>query len=79
MPREQLKEELKEVIREQLNIDDEINDETLIKEQLGADSLDMVELIMAIEDKYGITIADDESEKISTFKHIIDFVEKKIS
>lgn len=79
MSREQLKEDLKEVIREQLNIDDEINDDTLIKEQLGADSLDMVELIMAIEEKYEIEIADDEAEKISTFKHIVDFVEKKSS
>lgn len=60
-------EKLIELISEQLNIDpSEINESTRITEDLGADSLDIVELLMTLEDDYGISIPDDEVQEIKT-------------
>ena len=60
-------EKLIELISEQLNIDpSEINESTRITEDLGADSLDIVELLMTLEDEYGISIPDDEVQEIKT-------------
>ena len=60
-------EKLIELISEQLSIDSsEINVNTRITEDLGADSLDIVELLMTLEDDYGISIPDDEVQEIKT-------------
>jgi acyl carrier protein len=72
--------EVKEVIVEQLNVSpEEVKPESKFVEDLGADSLDVVELIMALEEKFEIQIPDSEAEKIQTVKDIVDYIEKNKS
>jgi acyl carrier protein len=69
--------EVKEVIVEQLNVNpDEVKPESKFVEDLGADSLDVVEMIMALEEKFEIEIPDSEAEKIQTVQDVIDYIEK---
>jgi acyl carrier protein len=69
-------EKVKEVIIEQLGVDeDQVTLEASFTEDLGADSLDTVELIMAFEEEFGIEIPDEEAEKIKTVKDVIDYIE----
>ena len=73
-----LLEEIKEVVVEQLSVNaDEIKEDSKFVEDLGADSLDVVELVMALEEKFDIEIPDDEAEKIQTVKDVLDYVESK--
>ena len=59
--------EVKEVVVEQLNANpDEVKEDSKFVEDLGADSLDVVELVMALEEKFGIEIPDEDAEKIQT-------------
>jgi len=68
--------EVKEVIVEQLNVNpDEVKLESNFVEDLGADSLDVVELVMALEEKFEIEIPDSEAEKIATVKDVVDYIE----
>jgi len=70
-------EQVKEVIVEQLNVnEDEVKPESNFVEDLGADSLDVVELIMALEEKFEIEIPDSEAEKIKTVQDVVDYIEK---
>jgi len=69
--------EVKEVIVEQLNVaPEEVKPEAKFVEDLGADSLDVVEMIMALEEKFEIEIPDSEAEKIQTVQDVIDYIEK---
>ncbi len=69
--------EVKEVIVEQLNVSpDEVKPEARFVEDLGADSLDVVEMIMALEEKFEIEIPDSEAEKIQTVQDVVDYIEK---
>ena len=69
--------EVKEVIAEQLNVsEDEIKMESNFVEDLGADSLDVVELVMALEEKFEIEIPDSDAEKIATVKDVVEYIEK---
>ncbi|MBP1587263.1 MAG: acyl carrier protein [Clostridia bacterium] len=69
-------EKVKAIIAEQLNIDaDKITMESSIIEDLGADSLDVVELVMALEENFGVEIPDDEAEKINTIGDIVNYIE----
>lgn len=69
--------EVKEVIVEQLNVSpDEVKPESKFVEDLGADSLDVVEMIMALEEKFEIEIPDSEAEKIKTVQDVVDYIEK---
>jgi len=71
-------EKLKEIIVEQLGVDtDEITLTSSFKEDLGADSLDLVELIMAMEEEFGIEIPDEDAENIKTVEDALKYVEKK--
>ena len=68
---------IKEIIMEQLQVDkSEITMETNLMKDLSADSLDAVEIIMAIEDEYGIEIPDEEAESIQTVQDLVRFVEE---
>lgn len=68
---------IKEIIAEQLSIDDDsvITLDTSLTKDLEADSLDAVEIIMAIEDEYGIEIPDEDAEKFSLVGDLVKYVE----
>jgi acyl carrier protein len=68
--------DVKEVVVEQLNVNpDEVKEESKFVEDLGADSLDVVELVMALEEKFDIEIPDEDAEKIATVNDAIKFIE----
>ncbi|KIM03739.1 MAG: acyl carrier protein [Sulfurovum sp. AS07-7] len=68
--------DVKAVVVEQLNVNpDEVKEDSRFVEDLGADSLDVVELVMAIEEKFDIEIKDEEAEKIATVQDVINFIE----
>ncbi len=69
--------DVKEVVVEQLNVSpDEVKMESKFVEDLGADSLDVVELVMALEEKFNIEIPDDQAEKIQTVGDVVKFIEE---
>ncbi len=72
---------IKEIIAEKLGLNDvnEISNEASFIDDLGADSLDTVELVMAFEEEYGIEISDEDAEKITTVQKAIDFVNQHTS
>ena len=68
-------EKVKSVIVEQLGVsEDEISLEASFTDDLGADSLDTVELVMALEEEFGTEIADEEAEKLTTVKKTVDYI-----
>ncbi|KQR41205.1 acyl carrier protein [Deinococcus sp. Leaf326] len=70
--------DVKDVIVEKLGVDaDKVVPEARFVEDLGADSLETVELIMGLEDKFGVTIPDEEAESIRTVQAAIDYIESK--
>ena len=70
-------ERVTDIVAEQLGVDKEkITPETSFVNDLGADSLDTVELVMALEDEFGIEIPDEEAEKITTVQLAIDYAQK---
>ncbi|HIV39185.1 MAG TPA: acyl carrier protein [Candidatus Blautia avicola] len=71
-------EKMKEIIAEQLNCDAEsITPETSFKEDLGADSLDLFELVMALEDEYSVEIPSEELQDLTTVGAVIDYLKAK--
>lgn len=67
---------LKEVLVEVLGVSEEdIKPESKFVDDLGADSLDLVELIMAFEDKFGMEISDEDAEKMVTVKDALDYID----
>ncbi len=71
-------EKMKEIIAEQLNCEtDEITVETSFKDDLGADSLDLFELVMALEDEYSVEIPAEELEGLTTVGAVIDYLKNK--
>lgn len=75
-----VEEKVKEVIVEQLNItEEECVPAAAFIDDLGADSLDIVELIMALEDTFGMDISDDDLAKIHTVQDVIDYIKGRMS
>jgi acyl carrier protein len=75
MEREEIIEKVKAVIVEQLNVEeDDVTEDASFVDDLGADSLDIVELVMALEDKFGISIPDEEAESIKTVGNAVEFI-----
>lgn len=71
-------EKIKEIVADQLGIDeDDIKLESNFKEDLEADSLDLFELVMALEEEYGVEIPSDDLEKIATVNDIIEYLKNK--
>jgi len=69
---------IKEVVAEQLDVGiDEIKEDSKFVEDLGADSLDVVELVMALEEEFDIEIPDEEAEKIQTVQDALDYIKSK--
>ena len=67
---------VKEVIIDKLGVEeDKIVPEASFVDDLGADSLDTVELIMQLEEEFGIEIPDEEAEKMTTVKSVVDYIE----
>lgn len=73
-------EEIKSMISQQLDVDeDEITMDTSFQDDLNADSLDLVELIMAFEDEYELEVEDDEVENIKTVKDVVEYIQNRLN
>ena len=73
-------EKVKEIIIEQLDVQaDQVTQEASFIEDLGADSLDTVELVMALEESFDIEIPDEDAEKIKTVKNAVEYIDKHVS
>ena len=73
-------ERLKKIVVEQLGVDEEqVTPEASFVDDLNADSLDLVELIMSLEDEFGAEISDEDAEKIRTVQDAVDYVEERAS
>jgi acyl carrier protein len=74
-----IEEKVKEIIAKQLGVNpSEVTPEASFVEDLGADSLDIVELIMVFEESFNIEIPDEDAEKIAKVKDAIDYIKKKM-
>lgn len=74
-----VEERVKKIVAEQLGVDeDEVTPEASFVDDLGADSLDTVELVMAFEEEFGIEIPDDDAEKIITVQNSVDYIKERV-
>ena len=73
-----VEQKVKSIVAEQLGVAiEEVKNESSFQDDLGADSLDVVELVMALEEAFGCEIPDEEAEKITTVQAAIDYVNAK--
>ncbi len=73
-----IEEQVKSIVAEQLGVkDDEVTNKASFVDDLGADSLDTVELVMALEEEFETEIPDEDAEKITTVQQAIDFINAK--
>jgi acyl carrier protein len=71
-----VEERVKKIVAEQLGVKEDIVNDASFVDDLGADSLDTVELVMALEEEFECEIPDDEAEKITTVQQAIDYIVK---
>lgn len=72
-----IEERVKQIVAEQLGVDEgQVTDEAAFMDDLGADSLDTVELVMALEEEFDVEISDEDAEKILTVKNAVDYINK---
>ena len=75
-----IEQRVKKIVAEQFGItESELTRESHFVNDLGADSLDEVELVMALEDELGLNVPNDEAEKIKTIGHAIEYAEKNVA
>ena len=80
MEREQILDRIKSIVVDQLGVDEkEVKMDAAYIDDLGADSLDIVELIMAFEEEFNIEIPDDVAEKIKTVKDTVDYIDDELN
>lgn len=73
-----IEKKIKNIIAEQLSIsEDEVSNEASFIDDLGADSLDIVELVMAMEEEFEMEIPDEDAEKLLSVQDVIDYVKKR--
>jgi acyl carrier protein len=76
----EIEQKVKSIIVEQLGVDeDEVTLDASFTDDLGADSLDIVELVMALEEEFSIEIPDEEAENISRVREAVDYIQKNAS
>ncbi len=79
MSREEILEKVRELIADKLGVDkDEVTEEASLVDDLGADSLDLVDLVMVFEEEFDVKIEDDELENIKTVKDVVDGIMSKM-
>ncbi len=79
MTKDKIIKKVKEITSEQLGVDEsQITPEAKFIDDLGADSLDTVELVMALEEEFDIEISDEEAEKLITVQKVIDYLEDHV-
>ncbi len=79
MSREEILEKVRELIADKLGVDkDEVTEEASLVDDLGADSLDLVDLVMVFEEEFDVKIEDEELENIKTVKDVVDGIMSKM-
>jgi len=79
MAEKSLEERVREIIVEQLGVNPEqVTPEARFIEDLGADSLDTVELVMAFEEEFGVEVPDEDAEKLQTVGNVLEYISEKI-
>ena len=78
MAKEEIFDKLKELVVDQLGVEeDEVTMEATMQDDLGADSLDLVDLVMSVEEEFGVKVADEDLENIKTVGDIVTYIEER--
>ena len=78
MAKEEIFDKLKELVVDQLGVEeDEVTMEATMQDDLGADSLDLVDLVMSVEEEFGVKVADEDLENIKTVVDIVNYIEER--
>ena len=78
MAKEEIFDKLKELVVDQLGVEeDEVTLEATMQDDLGADSLDLVDLVMSVEEEFGVKVADEDLENIKTVGDIVNYIEER--
>lgn len=78
MAKEEIFDKLKDLVVDQLGVEeDEVTMEASMQDDLGADSLDLVDLVMSVEEEFGVKVADEDLENIKTVGDIVNYIEDR--